>query len=142
MKRARVFKLAKGFYGRSKNCFRIAVNRVEKALAYAYRGRKLKKRNFRRLWILQTSAACRLHGMCYSQFIYGLQKENIKLNRKMLASLAVTEPYSFWALVEHVKKGYRFVFLCIKFSCALCMTRSVCLCFFVFVCLCDEIFFL
>jgi large subunit ribosomal protein L20 len=104
MKRARVFKLAKGYYGRSKNCFTIAVNRVQKGLLYAYRGRKLKKRLFRQLWITQTSAACRQHGLYYSEFIYGLQKENIKLNRKMLALLAITEPYSFWALTEHVKK--------------------------------------
>ena len=103
MKADKIFKLAKGFRGRAKNTIRIARNRVEKALQYAYRDRKAKKRDFRGLWIQQINAGTREHGIGYSEFISGLKDENIQLNRKMLADLAQNEPYSFKALVHSVQ---------------------------------------
>ena len=108
MKADKIFKLAKGFRGRAKNTIRIARNRVEKALQYAYRDRMAKKRDFRGLWIQQINAGVREHGIGYSEFISGLKDENIQLNRKMLADLAQNEPYSFKALVDVVKRmrGY------------------------------------
>ena len=108
MKAEKIFKLAKGFRGRAKNTIRIARNRVEKALQYAYRDRKAKKRDFRGLWIQQINAGTREHGIGYGEFISGLKDENIQLNRKMLADLAQNEPYSFKALVDVVKRmrGY------------------------------------
>lgn len=108
MKAEKIFKLAKGFRGRAKNTIRIARNRVEKALQYSYRDRKAKKRDFRGLWIQQINAGVREHGIGYGEFISGLKDENIQLNRKMLAEIAQTEPYSFKALVDTVKRmrGY------------------------------------
>ena len=99
----KVIKQAKGYRGRSKNCFRIAIQRVEKGLQYAYRDRRAKKRNFRRLWIQRINAAVRLHGLLYSQFIHGLHKAGIEVDRKVLADLAVREPDAFAALVKHAK---------------------------------------
>ena len=96
----KVVKLAKGYRGRSNNNFRLALERVEKALQYAYRDRKAKKRSFRRLWIQRINAASRLHGMTYSQFMNGLSKAGIDLDRKVLSDLAVHEPEAFGALVE------------------------------------------
>lgn len=98
----KILRLAKGFRGRAKNCIRIARERVEKSLQYAYRDRKNKKREMRRLWITRINAGSRQYGMRYSDFIHGLQDENIQLNRKMLSELAVNEPYSFKALVNQV----------------------------------------
>ena len=99
----KVLKLAKGFRGRAKNCFRVAVEKVEKALRYAYRDRRNRKRDFRALWIQRINAAVREYGLVYSQFINGLTLANIELDRKVLADLAVREPESFKAVVDQVK---------------------------------------
>jgi large subunit ribosomal protein L20 len=99
----KLWKLAKGFRGRAKNVYKVAVNRVEKALQYQYRDRRVKKRTMRTLWIERINAASRLHGIRYGQFAHGLVECNIALNRKMLAELAVNEPYSFKAVAETVK---------------------------------------
>lgn len=96
----KVFKKAEGFYGRRKNTIRIAKQAVEKAMQYAYRDRKVRKRNFRALWIQRINAAVREHGMVYGRFIDGLAKAGIEVDRKMLADLAVREPDAFKALVE------------------------------------------
>lgn len=101
----KVLKLAKGFRGRSKNCFRIAVGKVEKALQYAYRDRRTRKRDFRALWIQRINAGVRQHGLVYSQFINGLTLANIELDRKVLADLAVKEPEAFKAIVDQAKKA-------------------------------------
>ena len=93
-----------GVPGRAKNTIRAARNRVEKALQYQYRDRKAKKREFRELWIQQINAATREHGVKYSEFMHGLKTENIACDRKILAELAQSEPYSFKALVDQVKR--------------------------------------
>eukprot|EP00884_Botryococcus_braunii_P022313 jgi/Botrbrau1/8766/Bobra.0330s0002.1 len=103
MHKDKILHLAKGFRGRAKNCIRVARERVEKALQYAYRDRKVKKRDMRSLWIQRTNAAARQFGMPYSTFMHGLKEQNIQLNRKTLAELAVEEPYSFQTLVNQVK---------------------------------------
>jgi large subunit ribosomal protein L20 len=99
----KILKLAKGYRGRSKNCFRIAVERVEKALQYAYRDRRTKKRDFRALWIQRINAATREHGLPYSRFINGLIKAGIEIDRKVLADLAVREPVAFKAIVDQAQ---------------------------------------
>ena len=99
----KVLKLAKGYRGRAKNCFRIAIQRVEKALQYAYRDRRTKKRDFRRLWIQRINAAVREYGLVYSKFINGLKLANIDLDRKILANMAITSPDSFKQIVEKSK---------------------------------------
>ncbi len=96
----KIIKMAKGYRGRGKNCFRVAVQRVEKALQYAYRDRKARKRNFRSLWIQRINAAARLHGMPYSKFMNGLKKAGIELDRKVLADIAVKDPKTFEALAK------------------------------------------
>lgn len=96
----KVIKLAKGYYGRRKNTFRIANQAVEKAGQYAYRDRRAKKRNFRSLWIQRINAAAREHGMSYSRFINGLKQAEIGIDRKMLAELAVNDKVAFKALAE------------------------------------------
>jgi len=101
----KIYKLAKGYRGRSKNCFRIAVEKVEKGLQYAYRDRRNKKRDLRRLWIQRINAAVRMHGLIYSQFINGLKKVGIELDRKVLAELAVSEPESFKSIVDQAKSA-------------------------------------
>ncbi|MDJ1257874.1 MAG: 50S ribosomal protein L20 [Candidatus Midichloria sp.] len=100
----KILDMAKGYRGRSKNCFRVAIEKVEKGLQYAYRDRKNKKRDFRGIWIQRINAAARLHGMVYSQFIRGLNLANIGLNRKMLAEIAIHQPETFASLVEQAKK--------------------------------------
>ncbi|CAK9209296.1 unnamed protein product [Sphagnum troendelagicum] len=95
-----ILQLAKGFRGRSKNCIRVARERVEKALQYAYRDRRNKKRDMRALWIQRINAGTRQHGVNYGQFMHGLSKENINLNRKVLSEIAMHEPYSFKSLVD------------------------------------------
>ncbi|RLN22507.1 hypothetical protein C2845_PM07G22060 [Panicum miliaceum] len=100
MNKGKIFKLAKGFRGRAKNCIRIARERVEKALQYSYRDRRNKKRDMRSLWIERINAGTRLHGVNYGNFMHGLMKENIQLNRKVLSELSMHEPYSFKALVD------------------------------------------
>ncbi len=102
-RRKKILALAKGYYGTKSKLYRSAKESVEKALNYAYMGRKLKKRDFRKLWIVRINAACRLNGMKYSQFIHGLKLAEIELDRKVLADLAVKQPESFAALAGQVK---------------------------------------
>lgn len=102
-RRKKVLKLAKGYFGRRKNVWTVAKNAVEKALQYAYRDRKQKKRNFRALWIMRINAGARLHGMSYSQFMGKIKANNIELNRKVLADLAMNHPEAFAAIVNKVK---------------------------------------
>ena len=99
----KVLSMAKGYRGRNNNVFRVAVEKVEKALQYAYRDRRAKKRNFRSLWIQRINAAARLHDMTYSRFMNGLTKAGIELDRKVLADIAVKEPETFTKLVDQVK---------------------------------------
>ncbi|PRQ30331.1 putative ribosomal protein L20 [Rosa chinensis] len=100
MHKDKIFKLAKGFRGRAKNCIRIARERVEKALQYSYRDRRTKKRDMRALWIQRINAGTRIHGVNYGNFMHGLMKENIQLNRKVLSELSMHEPHTFKALVD------------------------------------------
>jgi large subunit ribosomal protein L20 len=100
LRRKRVLKQAKGFRGRRKNNITTANAAVDRSMQYAYIGRKLKKRNFRALWIQRINAACRLHGLTYSRFISGLARAGVELDRKILADLAVREPDAFKALAE------------------------------------------
>ena len=99
----KIIKLAKGYRGRAKNCFRVAIEKVEKAFQYAYRDRKNKKREFRGLWIQRINAAARAHGLVYSQFMRGLRIAKIDLNRKMLSEIAIHAPVEFSAIVQKVK---------------------------------------
>ena len=101
----KIIKMAKGYRGRGKSCYRTAVQRVEKGLQYAYRDRKTKKRNFRALWIQRINAAARLHDMTYSTFMNGIHKAGIELDRKIMAELAVNEPKAFEALVKEAQKA-------------------------------------
>ena len=94
---------AKGYRGRNKNNFRISLEKVEKALQYAYRDRRAKKRTFRRLWITRINAGARAHGLSYSQFMNGLDKAWIELDRKVLSDIAVHEPEAFKSLVEQAQ---------------------------------------
>ncbi|MCF8467612.1 MAG: 50S ribosomal protein L20 [Sneathiella sp.] len=96
----KVIKAAKGYYGRRKNTFRVAVQAVEKAGQYAYRDRRVKKRNFRGLWIQRINAATRELGMTYGNFMHGLKLAGIEVDRKVLADIAVREPEAFKALVD------------------------------------------
>jgi large subunit ribosomal protein L20 len=102
-RRKRILKEAKGFYGKRKNVYTVAKNVVEKGLTYRYVGRKLKKREYRGLWIARINAAVREEGLSYSQFIHLIQAKGIELNRKMLADLAMNEPETFKKLVASVK---------------------------------------
>ena len=102
-RRKKVLKQAKGFFGRRKNVWTVAKNAVEKAMQYAYRGRKEKKRSFRSLWITRINAGAREYGMSYSQFMGALKKNNIELNRKVLADLAMNHPEALKAVVDQVK---------------------------------------
>ena len=101
----KVLKLAKGYRGRSKNCYHIALRRVEKALQYAYRDRRARKRDFRALWIQRINAGARLHGMTYSRFMDGLNKAGIEVDRKILSDLATHQPEAFEELVGHAEKA-------------------------------------
>lgn len=102
-RRKRILKQAKGFYGKRKNVYTVAKNVVEKGLTYSYVGRKLKKREYRALWIARINAAVREEGLTYSLFINLLSKKGITLDRKVLADLAMNNPESFKALVAQVK---------------------------------------
>ena len=102
-RKKRILKQAKGFFGRRKNVWTVAKNAVEKAMTYAYRDRKQNKRNFRALWITRINAGAREHGMSYSQFMGALKTNNIELNRKVLADLAMNHPEAFKAIVDQVK---------------------------------------
>jgi large subunit ribosomal protein L20 len=99
-RRKKIFKQAKGFYGRRKNNITSANAAVDRSLQHNYIGRKLKKRNFRALWIQRINAACREHGLTYSRFISVLQKPGIDIDRKVLSDLAIHEPAAFKALVD------------------------------------------
>jgi large subunit ribosomal protein L20 len=102
-RRKKILKQAKGFYGKRKNVYTVAKNIVEKGMTYSYVGRKLKKREYRSLWIARINAAVREEGMTYSQFINLLNKKEISLDRKVLADLAMNNPESFKALIAQVK---------------------------------------
>jgi large subunit ribosomal protein L20 len=102
-RRKRVLKAAKGYYGKRKNVYTVAKNVMEKGLTYSYVGRKLKKREYRALWIARINAAVRAEGLTYSQFIHKLNEKNITLNRKILADMAMNEPESFKNLILSVK---------------------------------------
>jgi len=102
-RRKRIMKQAKGFFGRRKNVWTVAKNAVEKAMVYAYRDRKAKKRNFRALWIMRINAGARQYGLSYSQFMGKVKAANIELNRKVLADLAANHPEAFEAIVNQVK---------------------------------------
>jgi len=102
-RKKKILKQAKGFYGKRKNVFTVAKNVLEKGLGYKYVGRKLKKREYRSLWIVRINAAVREEGMSYSEFMGKLSAKGIELNRKVLADLAMNEPESFKKLVAEVK---------------------------------------
>ena len=104
-KHKKVLKRAKGYYGRRKNVFRVAVQAVERSMQYAYRDRRNRKRDFRGLWIQRINAGARLHGMTYSQFMNGLKKATIEIDRKILAELAVNQPETFKILVEKAQSA-------------------------------------
>ena len=104
-KKRKVMKLAKGYWGAKSKQYRAATEQVRRSLRYAYKGRKLRKRDFRRLWIIRINAAARLSGMSYSTFVNGLKKANITVNRKMLADLAVNDAAAFAKLVELAKNA-------------------------------------
>ena len=101
----KIIDAATGYRGRRKNTFRIANQAVEKAGQYAYIGRKLKKRQYRALWIQRINAAARLHGMTYGRFMDGLNKSGIEMDRKQLAEIAISEPAAFKMLVDQAKKN-------------------------------------
>ena len=100
---SKVLSSSKGYYGRRKNTIRVAKQAVEKAAQYAYRDRKVRKRDFRSLWIQRINAMVRQHGMRYSTFIYGLNKAGIEIDRKVLADIAVNEPQAFTELLSKVQ---------------------------------------
>ena len=103
-RRKKVLKMAKGYYGARKNVWTVAKNAVEKGLQYAYVGRKLRKRQFRSLWIQRINAGARQHDMSYSAFMGQMSKSGIELNRKVLADLAMNHPDAFKAVVDQIKK--------------------------------------
>ena len=102
-RRKKILKQAKGYFGRRKNVWTVAKNAVEKAMLYAYRDRRIKKRSFRALWIARINAGARQHGMSYSQFMGKVKANNISLNRKVLADLAMNNPEAFKAIVDKIK---------------------------------------
>ena len=104
-RRKKILQMTKGYYGSKSRLYRIATEAVDKALTYAYKDRRLKKRDFRSLWIIRINAAVRALGMSYSQFMNKLKKQDIALNRKALADMAYNNPQAFNSLVEMVKKG-------------------------------------
>jgi len=104
-KKKKIFKHAKGYFGGRKNLYKTAKDAVEKGWEHAYRDRKKKKRNFRRLWIARINAAAREHDLSYSRFIDGLKEAGVELDRKALADLAVRNPEAFGAIVDRAKEG-------------------------------------
>ena len=102
-KRKRILKLTRGYYGARKNVWTVAKNTWEKGLTYAFRDRRVKKRNFRSLWIQRINAAARLEGMSYSKLMGALHKNEVEINRKVLADLAMNHPEAFKAIVNKVK---------------------------------------
>ena len=106
-KKRKVMKLAKGYFGAKSKQYRAASEQVRRSLRYAYIGRKLKKRDFRQLWITRVNAACKLNGMNYSTFMNGLKKSGIEINRKMLSELAIADPAAFAVLAEKAKAAVK-----------------------------------
>ena len=104
-RRNKILKLAKGYWGAKSKHFKMANEQVMKSLTYAYTGRRLKKRDFRSLWITRISAACKMNGMNYSTFMHGLKLAGIEINRKMLSELAISDPAAFTQLTEIAKKA-------------------------------------
>ena len=102
-RRNKILKLAKGYWGAKSKHFKMANEQVMKSLTYAYVGRRLKKRDFRQLWIARINAACKMNGMNYSTFMHGLKLANVEINRKMLAELAVNDKAAFTQLTELAK---------------------------------------
>jgi large subunit ribosomal protein L20 len=105
-RKKKILDAAKGYYGRKKSCFRVAVETVEKGMQYAYRDRRNKKRTFRALWIQRINAAVREHGLTYAQFTHGLKLANIDLDRKVLADIAVRDAEAFKAIFEKAQKAF------------------------------------
>ena len=101
-KHQKILKFCKGYKGRSKNCYRVALQRLEKAWQYSYRDRRTKKRDFRKLWIQRLNAAVRQHGMIYSKFIHALKTNDIQIDRKILSNLAIYNPEAFTNLVKKI----------------------------------------
>ncbi|ABB15018.1 MULTISPECIES: 50S ribosomal protein L20 [Carboxydothermus] len=101
----KILKLAKGYFGAKSKLFRVAKQQVMKSLMYAYRDRRARKREFRKLWITRINAAARMHGLTYSRMMNGLKKAGVEINRKMLADLAVNDKNAFAELVEIAKKN-------------------------------------
>ncbi|MBO4948645.1 MAG: 50S ribosomal protein L20 [Peptococcaceae bacterium] len=101
----KILRQAKGYYGNRSKIYRVANQAVMRSLQYAYAHRKLRKRDFRKLWIARINAACRMNDMSYSRFINGLNKAGVEINRKVLADLAITDPKAFSDLVEVAKKA-------------------------------------
>ncbi|MGM0532044.1 MAG: 50S ribosomal protein L20 [Bacteroidota bacterium] len=104
-RRKKIMKQAKGYFGAKKNVYTVAKNAVEKGMWYSYRDRKKKKGEFRRLWIQRINAAARQYGMSYSELMGGISQQNIRLNRKVLADLAMNHPEAFKAVVDEVKNA-------------------------------------
>lgn len=104
-RRTKILKLAKGYWGTRSHNYRTAKEAVEKALQYSYRDRRTRKRDFRRLWIIRIKAATETNGLSYSRFIHGLKMQNIEINRKILADLAVNQPKTFAHIVDKVKEA-------------------------------------
>ena len=104
-RRKKILRNAKGYWGRRSKLFRSAKEAVERSQVYAYRDRRNRKRTFRSLWIVRISAICRQHGMSYSQFMYGLKRVGVQINRKALSNLAIQDPETFMVLMEKVKEG-------------------------------------
>lgn len=104
-RRKKVLKMAKGYFGSRKNVWTVAKNAVEKGLTYAYRDRRVKKREFRSLWIVRINAACRLNGVSYSQFMGKLNNSQLEINRKVLADLAMNDPAGFKAVFDQIMNG-------------------------------------
>ncbi len=102
-RRSKILKLAKGYWGARSHNYRTAKEAVERALLYAYRDRRTRKRDFRRLWIIRIKAAAENNGLSYSRFIHGMKEQNIELDRKILADLAVNSPQTFFEIVQKVK---------------------------------------
>ncbi|MBR3570208.1 MAG: 50S ribosomal protein L20 [Oscillibacter sp.] len=104
-RRKKILKLAKGYWGSKSKHFRVANQAVMKSLSYAYTGRKLKKRDFRSLWITRISAACKTNGLNYSTFMHGLKQAGVEINRKMLSEMAISDPGAFTRLTELAKQA-------------------------------------
>ena len=104
-RRNKTLKLAKGYWGAKSKHFKMANEQVMKSLTYAYVGRRLRKRDFRSLWITRISAACKANGLNYSTFMHGLKQANVTINRKMLSEMAINDPAAFTKLVELARKG-------------------------------------